>query len=95
MPGALPRVIRLLLHCYAADGAPAQHVYLREAWRCAATWRGPSDGIEFNRRLEAIPVYPVADSYEYEGELVKLASNETPWGPRPRSSGPSRASSRR
>jgi len=29
VPGALPRVIRLMLHCYA-DG-PARHVYLREA----------------------------------------------------------------
>ncbi len=31
VPGALPRVIRLLLHCYADDDAPPQHVYLREA----------------------------------------------------------------
>jgi chorismate mutase len=31
VPGALPRVIRLLLHCYADDGAPPKHVYLREA----------------------------------------------------------------
>jgi chorismate mutase len=31
VPGALPRVIRLMLHCYAEDGAPARHVYLREA----------------------------------------------------------------
>ena len=38
-------------------------------------------GIEFNRRLESIPVYPAADSYGHDGELVKLASNETPWGP--------------
>ncbi len=29
--GALPRVIRLMVHCYADDGAPPQHVYLREA----------------------------------------------------------------
>jgi chorismate mutase len=29
VPGALPRVIRLMLHCYG-DG-PAKHVYLREA----------------------------------------------------------------
>ncbi|CAN5468207.1 chorismate mutase [soil metagenome] len=29
--GALPRVIRLMLHCYAETAAPAQHVYLREA----------------------------------------------------------------
>ncbi len=33
-------------------------------------------GIEFNRSLDAIPVYPAAESYEYDGELVKLASNE-------------------
>jgi chorismate mutase len=30
-PGALPRVIRVLVHCYADPGQPAQHVYLREA----------------------------------------------------------------
>jgi chorismate mutase len=33
VPDALPRVIRLMLHCYADDGAPAQHVYLRDAAR--------------------------------------------------------------
>jgi histidinol-phosphate aminotransferase len=38
-------------------------------------------GIEFNSRIEGIPVYPAAESYEYDGELVKLASNETPFGP--------------
>jgi len=37
--------------------------------------------IEFNRRLESIPVYPAAETYAYDGDLVKLASNETPWGP--------------
>ena len=31
VPGALPRVIRLMLHCYAADEAEARHVYLRDA----------------------------------------------------------------
>lgn len=30
-PGALPRVIRLMVHCYADPERPAQHVYLREA----------------------------------------------------------------
>jgi len=29
--GALPRVIRLLLHCYADEGSPPSHVYLRQA----------------------------------------------------------------
>jgi chorismate mutase len=29
--GALPRVIRLMLHCYGDPAEPAQHVYLREA----------------------------------------------------------------
>jgi chorismate mutase len=31
VPGALPRVIRLLLHYYAPQGHAPQHVYLREA----------------------------------------------------------------
>jgi chorismate mutase len=31
VPGALPRVIRLLMHCYPADGVEPQHVYLRDA----------------------------------------------------------------
>jgi chorismate mutase len=31
VPGALPRVIRVLVHCYADDSAPPRHVYLREA----------------------------------------------------------------
>jgi histidinol-phosphate aminotransferase len=40
-------------------------------------------GIEFNRRLDDIPVYPAASTYAFEGELVKLASNETPFAPHP------------
>ena len=40
-------------------------------------------GIEFNQRVERIPVYPAARTWDYEGELVELASNETPWGPPP------------
>ncbi len=31
VPGALPRVIRMLLHCYADESAQPRHVYLREA----------------------------------------------------------------
>ena len=31
VPGALPRVIRLLVHCYMDPATPARHVYLREA----------------------------------------------------------------
>ena len=31
VPGSLPRVIRLLLHCYADPETEAHHVYLREA----------------------------------------------------------------
>jgi chorismate mutase len=33
VPGALPRVIRVLIHCYRPDGAAPQHVYLGEARR--------------------------------------------------------------
>jgi chorismate mutase len=31
VPGAMPRVIRVLIHCYLADGSTPQHVYLRDA----------------------------------------------------------------
>jgi histidinol-phosphate aminotransferase len=40
-------------------------------------------GIEFNRRVQDIPVYPAASTYAFDGELVKLASNETPYSPHP------------
>jgi chorismate mutase len=33
VPGSLPRVIRVLIHCYLEDGREAQHVYLNEAAR--------------------------------------------------------------
>jgi histidinol-phosphate aminotransferase len=42
-----------------------------------------SPGFEFNRRILDIPVYPAASTYAFDGDLVKLASNETPWPPRP------------
>jgi chorismate mutase len=31
VPGSLPRVIRVMLHCYAEPSSAARHVYLREA----------------------------------------------------------------
>ncbi len=31
VPGALPRIIRVLIHCYGEPGHEAQHVYLGEA----------------------------------------------------------------
>jgi chorismate mutase len=31
VPGSLPRVIRLMLHCYADEAAEVRHVYLHEA----------------------------------------------------------------
>jgi histidinol-phosphate aminotransferase len=39
--------------------------------------------LEFAGRVRQIPVYPVAQSYSFSGELAKLASNETPFGPHP------------
>ena len=85
VPGALPRVIRLLLHCYARPGhASREHVYLRDADVAAPRPGGSAmTGIEFNARMSAIPVYPAASTYAFDGELVKLASNETPFAPHP------------
>jgi histidinol-phosphate aminotransferase len=40
-------------------------------------------GLEFNDRVGAIPVYPAASTYAFDGALVKLASHETPFSPHP------------
>jgi histidinol-phosphate aminotransferase len=39
--------------------------------------------IEYGARIRRIPVYPAAETYEFGGTLVKLASNETPFPPHP------------
>ena len=39
--------------------------------------------IEYGERVRRIPVYPAAQTYEFGGTLVKLASNETPFAPHP------------
>ncbi len=31
VPGSMPRCIRALIHCYAPEGRPIRHAYLREA----------------------------------------------------------------
>ena len=33
VPGSLPRVIRVLIHCYLREGREPEHVYLNEAAR--------------------------------------------------------------
>ena len=40
-------------------------------------------GIEFRSRLQGIPEYPAASSYDHTAGLAMLASNEPPWGPPP------------
>jgi histidinol-phosphate aminotransferase len=37
--------------------------------------------IEFSSRMRDVAPYPKAATYAHGGNLVKLASNETPWGP--------------
>ena len=39
--------------------------------------------IEFGERVRRVPAYPQAATYDFGGELVKLASNETPFAPHP------------
>jgi histidinol-phosphate aminotransferase len=39
--------------------------------------------IEYGERVRRIPIYPAAQTYEFGGTLVKLASNETPFPPHP------------
>src|SRR3954451_20017315 len=40
VPGAMPRVIRVLVHCSLADGGEPQHVYLGEARRLRLDLQG-------------------------------------------------------
>jgi chorismate mutase len=40
VPGSLPRVVRVLVHCYPPQGAEPQHVYLGEAARLRLDLRG-------------------------------------------------------
>ena len=85
VPGALPRVIRLLLHCYADPddrGAPRVPARRRVA---APRPRGRAvTGLEFNRPPRATSRSTRRrPTYAFDGELVKLASNETPFAPHP------------
>jgi len=40
VPGAMPRVIRVLVHCYLGDGVRPQHVYRGEATRLRLDLQG-------------------------------------------------------
>src|SRR3954451_4503484 len=40
VPGAMPRVIRVLVHCYLGGGREPQHVYLGEAARLRLDLQG-------------------------------------------------------
>jgi chorismate mutase len=40
VPGAMPRVIRVLVHCYLPEDATPQHVYLGEAVRLRLDLQG-------------------------------------------------------
>ena len=40
VPGAMPRVIRVLVHCYLDEGRTPQHVYLGEAARLRLDLQG-------------------------------------------------------
>ena len=55
--------------------------------RSAATSTPPNSlehmTLEFTSKVREIPIYPAAATYEFNGELVKLSSNETPWSPHP------------
>ena len=39
--------------------------------------------LRINKTIAAIPVYPQASTYQFGGELAKLASNESPFAPHP------------
>ena len=55
VPGSLPRVIRLLVHCYPSPSRRRGTSTCGRPCRSGATSRGPSDGVEFNRRRRGDP----------------------------------------
>ena len=89
VPGALPRIIRVLIHCYGEPGHEAQHVYLGEAARAPARPHRRAVGSNTDaasssaRRSAASRSIPAADGYASEGPVAKLASNESPYPPIP------------
>jgi chorismate mutase len=40
VPGAMPRVIRVMVHCYMAEGSTAQHAYLGDAQKLRLDLQG-------------------------------------------------------
>ncbi len=87
VPGSLPRVIRTLMHYYAARGprAPARLPAARRA-SCAATSNRHNKGrmaIEFGERIRRIPAYPLAAGYDLGADVAMLASNESCFAPHP------------
>ena len=93
VPGAMERVIRAMVHYYApSDHAPA-HVYLGcgtgPAIRPPLRPMSPASGVNFAAKLDRLPHYEGGMDLErarrtYEAEdVIKLASNESPWGPHP------------
>ncbi len=87
VPGSMPRVIRVLVHYYAADEHEPQHVYLGEASALGPTSnrhnRQPAMALEFAERIRRIPSYPVAAGYDLGNEVAMLASNECCFAPLP------------
>ena len=94
VPGAMPLVIRAMLHYYAARRAPPITRLPRGRRRPALRHRlrpvgAPKMSIHFAAKLDALPHYEGGMDLErarrtYEAsDVIKLASNESPWGPHP------------
>ena len=86
VPGSLPRVIRVLVHYYAAEDHVPSHVYLGEAAVAAARPRVGTIGARWRsssrERIRRIPVYPLAAGYDLGADVAMLASNESCFGAR-------------
>ena len=80
VPGALPRVIRLLLHCYTDPDTEARHVYLREAEALRRDLKGRSDRHRFHARVRALRV-PRGLHLRLRRRAREARPNETPFQP--------------
>ncbi len=92
VPGSMERVIRAMVHYYApAEHEPAAHLPRRRPAAALGPTLGPVtiSQVNYAKKLEQLPHYEggmdlerARELYETD-EVIKLASNESPWGPHP------------
>ena len=83
VPGSLPRVIRLLLHCYTEPDSAPQHVYLGEAVALRRDLEGPSEpGVQRPRARHSR--LPGGSQLQLRRRAREARIQRVPWPPHPK-----------